>query len=232
MGASFFQELLAETGLLKTQLEQALGELVAAGLISSDSFQGLRLLILPQKTLQRRSKRYRVHDPLASAGRWSILRPAMNHTDDSYAPVEHIAKTLLARYGVVFRKILDKEEGIPSWRELIYIYRRLEARGEIRGGRFVQGFAGEQFALPQAINALRELRKQPKTGELVAISSADPLNLTGVITPGERVGIQSGHRVLFQDGIPIACGSKTTVSFLREFSEAEQHRLKKACLGG
>nr|WP_305907560.1 crosslink repair DNA glycosylase YcaQ family protein [Methylomarinum sp. Ch1-1]MDP4520322.1 helicase-related protein [Methylomarinum sp. Ch1-1] len=230
-GASFFQELQDETGLLKTQLEEALAQLVAAGLITSDSFQGLRTLILPQKILQRRNKRYRLQDPLASAGRWSLLRPARNAETDNYGPIEHIARTLLKRYGVVFRKLLDKEEGLPSWRELLYIYRRLEARGEIRGGRFVQGFAGEQFALPEALGALREVRKLEKGGQLVSISAADPLNLTGIITQGERVGIQSSHRLLFEDGIPIVWGSANKIHYLRSFNEQEQWRYKQALIG-
>ncbi len=230
-GASFFQELLSETGLLKTQLEEALGQLVAGGLITSDSFQGLRTLILPQAILHRRGKRRPLHDPLATAGRWSLLRPAANAAVDSFEPVEHIAQTLLRRYGVVFRKVLEKEQGIPSWRDLLYVYRRLEARGEIRGGRFVQGFAGEQFALPQAVNALREIRKQPKTGELVTISAADPLNLTGIVPAMERIGTQTGHRILFRDGTPIVSGSSSKVTFLREFDETEQWRLRKALFG-
>ncbi|WP_051906335.1 DEAD/DEAH box helicase [Methylomarinum vadi] len=226
-GASFFQELLGETGLLKTQLEEALGQLVAAGLITSDSFQGLRTLILPQKIQQRRNKRFRLQDPLAAAGRWSLLRPAIAQP---YAPIEHIARTLLRRYGVVFRKLLDKEEGLPSWRELLYVYRRLEARGEIRGGRFVQGFAGEQFALPEALSVLREIRKQEKTGQLVSISAADPLNLTGIITQGERAATLSGHRVLFEDGIPVAWGAPNNIQLSRQCDEQAQWRYKQALL--
>lgn len=230
-GASFFQELRDETGLLKTQLEAALGQLVAAGLITSDSFQGLRTLILPQTVLHRRGKRRPLHDPLATAGRWSLLRPLSDTGTDRFEPVQHLAETLLRRYGVVFRKVLEKEQGIPSWRDLLYVYRRLEARGEIRGGRFVQGFAGEQFALPQVINALREIRKQPKSDELVTISAADPLNLTGIVTAMDRIGTQTGHRILYQDGTPIMSGSPSKVTFLREFDEAEQWRLKKALFG-
>ncbi len=229
-GASFFQELASETGLLQTQLESALGQLVAAGLITSDGFQGLRTLILPQKVLQRRNKRYRLQDPLAAAGRWALLRPTRLEADDPYVATEHIARTLLRRYGVIFRKLLDKEEGLPSWRELLYVYRRLEARGEIRGGRFVQGFAGEQFALPEALGILRELRKQEKTGRLLSISAADPLNLTGIVTQGERVGVVSGHRVLFKDGIPIAWGTPDKLHFSRQFDEAEQWQYKQALL--
>lgn len=230
-GASFFQELLAETGLLKSQLEEALAQLVAAGLITSDSFQGLRTLILPQKTLQRRNKRYRLQDPLAAAGRWSLLRPSRDSGNDGVQEaVEHIARVLLRRYGVMFRKLLDNEEGLPSWRELLYVYRRLEARGEIRGGRFVQGFSGEQFALPEALAALREVRKQPKTGRLLSLSTADPLNLTGIIIQGDRIATQSGHRILFEDGIPVAWGSAKNVHFARTLDEQTQWRYGQALI--
>lgn len=230
-GASFFQELMSETGLLKTQLEEALGVLVAAGLVTSDSFQGLRTLVMPQKILHRRSKRYPFHDPLAAAGRWSLLRPLRFKPEDSYQPVEHIARTLLLRYGVIFRKLLDNEENLPTWRELLYIYRRLEARGELRGGRFVQGFAGEQFALPEALSALRDVRKQPKTGELTVINCADPLNLSGIITPGERIPSISGQRMIYRDGVPLAFGQRDKVTYLESMDAEHQWRLQWALMG-
>ncbi|MGR9044977.1 MAG: DEAD/DEAH box helicase [Gammaproteobacteria bacterium] len=229
-GASFFQDLADETALLKSQLQEALGELVAGGLITSDSFQGLRTLIQPQRMQRRRSKRYPAHDPLAAAGRWSLLRPARGAETDSYEAIEHVARVLLRRYGVVFRKLLEKEEGMPSWRELLYAYRRLEARGELRGGRFVQGFAGEQFALPQAVSALREIRKQPKNGTLNAISSVDPLNLTGIITQGERIPAHTNLRLLYRDGVPIAFGSKSKVTFMQQIASEDEWALKNALL--
>lgn len=230
-GASFFQELTSETGLLKTQLEEALGVLVAAGLVTSDSFQGLRTLVVPQKILHRRSKRYPFHDPLAAAGRWSLLRPQRSKPEDSYQPVEHVARTLLLRYGVIFRKLLDNEENLPTWRELLYVYRRLEARGELRGGRFVQGFAGEQFALPEALSALRDVRKHPKTGELTVINCADPLNLSGIITPGERIPSISGQRMIYRDGVPLAFGQRDKVTYLEPMDAEHQWRLQWALMG-
>ncbi|ESS73125.1 putative ATP-dependent helicase Lhr [Methyloglobulus morosus KoM1] len=230
-GASFFQEIVRETGLLKTQLEEALGELAAAGLITSDSFHGLRTLVMPQTILHRRSKRYPSHDPMASAGRWSLLRPPRLKPTDSYEHVEHIARNLLLRYGVVFRKVLEREESIPSWRELIYIYRRLEARGELRGGRFVEGFSGEQFALPEAVNALNAIRKQEKTAELTVLSTADPLNLSGLITPGERIASLSGNRLVYRDGVPVAHGSHRKINFLQTFDAENQRLLQAALLG-
>jgi ATP-dependent Lhr-like helicase len=230
-GASFFSEILRETGLLKAQLEEALGELAASGLITSDSFHGLRTLVTSQKILHRRSKRYPSHDPMAAAGRWSLLRPSRANPTDSYEHVEHIARTLLLRYGVVFLKVLDKEEGIPSWRELLYIYRRLEARGELRGGRFVQGFSGEQFALPEAVNLLKTIRKQDKTAELTVLCAADPLNLTGIITPGERIASLSSQRVVYRDGVPVAYGSGDKVDYFQDFDDDNQRWFKCALMG-
>lgn len=166
---------------------------------------------------------------MAAAGRWSLLRPSQP-TEDSYEATEQLARTLLARYGVVFRKVLEREEGIPSWRELLYVYRRLEARGEIRGGRFVDGFAGEQFALPEAALLLKDIGKQPKTGELTVINSADPLNLTGVITPGERVSSATGQRLVYRDGVPLAHGSFAKTDFHEVMDADRKWRLKWALM--
>jgi ATP-dependent Lhr-like helicase len=229
-GASFFQELAAETGLLKTQLEEALGELAAGGLITSDSFQGLRTLVTPQKILHRRGKRYPIYDPFAAAGRWSLLRPLRKLGSDHYPAVEHIARVLLKRYGVVFRKVLEREENLPSWRELLYVYRRLEARGELRGGRFVQGFAGEQFALPEAVGLLRDLRKPTITPELTVINASDPLNLTGIVTPGDRIPALHSQRLVYKDGAPLAHGSGKNVHYLQTLDAEHQWQLQWALL--
>ncbi|MEJ2592374.1 MAG: DEAD/DEAH box helicase [Candidatus Thiodiazotropha sp.] len=202
-GASFFEELGQQTGLLNAQLEDALGELVAWGLVNSDQFRGLRAMIAPQKSRQRGRRREAWQASLAAGGRWSLIRPPLQEIDPSQR-VEQVARTLLARYGVVFRKLLDRESGLPSWRDLLYCLRRLEARGEIRGGRFVQGFAGEHFALPEAVSLMREVRKSGASEQLIAIGSADPLNLTGIVTPGKRIAVQPGHRILYRDGKPIA----------------------------
>ncbi|MBD3671481.1 MAG: DEAD/DEAH box helicase [Gammaproteobacteria bacterium] len=222
-GASFFDDLLHEARLLRTQLEEALGELVAWGLVTADSFQGLRSLTTPQQVQRRRVSRRLHGQELAAAGRWSLLRPNMPPDDeDPYAHVEHIAKVLLKRYGVVFRKVLEREQGLPSWRELLYIYRRMEARGEIRGGRFIHGFSGEQFALPEAVTALREQRKRPKSGNMLAIGATDPLNLTGLITPGKRIAAQAKHRILFRDGVPVAVSANGRIDFFADTSLEEQ----------
>jgi len=202
-GASFFDELQQQTGLLKTQLENTLGELVAWGLVNSDQFQGLRALITPQKKQQRSRRRPELQTPLAAGGRWSLIRPPLQNKNDAQR-IEQIARTLLSRYGIVFRKLLERESALPSWRDLLYVFRRLEARGEIRGGRFVQGFAGEHFALPEAVSLLREVRKKQHDEQLITISTADPLNLTGIITPGKRIAAQAGHRILYKNGKPVA----------------------------
>jgi len=226
-GASFFDELLAETGLLRTQLEEALGELTAWGLVTCDSFRGLRELILPQR-LQRR--RHAHPERLAAAGRWSLLRPAAAGDTDALNHAEHIARVLLRRYGVVFRRVLERESGLPSWRELLYVYRRLEARGELRGGRFVQGVPGEQYALPAAVSALREIRNRARQGDLVTLSAADPLNLSGIVTPGRRVGPQPGHRLLYRDGVPIAVSAQREITLLEAVDPREEWHIRNALL--
>jgi ATP-dependent Lhr-like helicase len=205
-GASFFHELVAATGLLRTHVERALGELAGAGVVTADSFSGLRALLTPsqkRKSLSggRPSTRRSAYG-VDTAGRWALLNnepPA-----DGEARVEAIARGLLKRYGVVFRSLLTRESRLPTWRELVMVYRRLEARGEIRGGRFVGGFGGEQFALPDAVGRLRAVRKIEKSGELIVVSAADPLNLVGILTPDDRVTAIARNRVLFRDGAAIA----------------------------
>jgi ATP-dependent helicase Lhr and Lhr-like helicase len=188
-GASFFHELTASTSLLPSFVERGLAELAGAGIATADSFAGLRALLAPQE--KRRGL-------VETAGRWSLLKPV--HNDD----VEAIARALLKRYGVVFRSLLERESQLPPWRELVRVYRRLEARGEIRGGRFVAGFGGEQFAAPDAVGRLRAVRKSEKAGELVVLSAADPLNLVGILTPEARVAAIHRSRILLQDGLPVA----------------------------
>ncbi|NOY71972.1 MAG: DEAD/DEAH box helicase [Gammaproteobacteria bacterium] len=230
-GASFVQELTDETGLLSAQLEMALGELVAWGLITSDSFSGLRTLITPQKVLHRRIKRQRAYSPLAQAGRWSLLRsiPSSTH-EHRFTVVEYIAGVLLNRYGIVFRKLLENEVGLPPWRDLLYVYRRMEARGELRGGRFVQGFAGEQFALPHAMNTVRKIRKQALNGKLISISATDPLNLTGSITAGERIASLANNRILYRDGLAIAYNLAGKVNYIESIEADQQWEIKTLLL--
>ena len=220
-GAMFFDELSSEARLLRTELENALQELVAAGLVNADSFAGLRALITPAGRRQARSSRRgrgAFIGGMDDAGRWALLRAAHERADDS---LEHVIKSLLRRYGVIFWRLLQREAAwLPSWRELLRGCHRLEARGEIRGGRFVSGLAGEQFALPEAIPLLREVRKQPRQGSLVAVNANDPLNLVGTLLPigGEFMDTSSvpssvisrsvpaspGNRIVYKDGMPAA----------------------------
>ncbi|MFL5492193.1 MAG: DEAD/DEAH box helicase [Gemmatimonadales bacterium] len=204
-GASFFHELVAQSGLLPTQIEQALAELAGTGLVTSDSFAGLRALITPsskRKPLSGARRRHRTAPHgIETAGRWSLL--GARGSDQAGDRVELAARTLLRRYGVVYKRLLAREPGAPLWRELLMVYRRLEARGEIRGGRFITGMSGEQFALPEAVGQLRSIRRLEGGGQLVGISAADPLNLTGLVTPGDRIPALTSNRVLYRDGVPI-----------------------------
>jgi ATP-dependent Lhr-like helicase len=233
-GASFFEELAEGARLLRTQAEDALAELVASGLVTSDSFGGLRALLVPAERRQRtqgRSRRKPSPFGMESGGRWALARRSQpppppggtgrNGLRPGSEAVEHIARTLLRRYGVVFWRLLEREASwLPPWRELLYVYRRLEARGEIRGGRFVAGFPGEQFALPEAIGALREARRKGDSGALVSLSGADPLNLAGILTPGPRLAGLTRNRVLYRDGIPVALLEGGAVRFLETLEPA------------
>ncbi|MDR5739595.1 MULTISPECIES: DEAD/DEAH box helicase [unclassified Caballeronia] len=207
-GAMFFDELLADTRLLRTELEDALGELVALGLVNADSFAGLRALLAPAAKRNALSRRSRGRagglfiGGMDDAGRWALLRRA--NAAEQGGDIQHVARTLLRRYGVVFWRLLEREaQWLPPWRDLLRVYHRLEARGEIRGGRFVAGLAGEQFALAEAVPLLRDMRRRPKDGVFVALSAVDPLNLVGTLLPGEKVPALAGNRVLYRDGVPV-----------------------------
>jgi len=198
-GASFFADIVRGTGKLKSEVETALWELVAAGLITADSFDNLRALIDPKRRSgQGHGKTSR---PRHTSGRWALL--FVDPPQEKSKQIEAAARMLLNRYGVVFRDLLARESVVPTWRELLIAFRRLEDRGEIRGGRFVTGFTGEQFALPIAVESLRALRNIEPKGETVTVSAADPLNLVGIIVPGERVPAISGHTVSFKDGVAV-----------------------------
>ncbi len=234
-GASFLDELVSGTGLLRTQVEEALGELVALGLVTSDSFGGLRALLVPSS--ERRSggrRRRRGAFAIEDAGRWALVRrqpPAEARSSAEAGNVEHVARTLLRRYGAVFWRLLEREaDFLPPWRDLLRVYRRLESRGEIRGGRFVAGFAGEQFALPEAIGALRDVRRRAASGEWLAVSGADPLNLVGILTPGPKLAALTGNRLLYRDGIPVALLSGGEVRFLTALDPATEWQARKELL--
>jgi ATP-dependent Lhr-like helicase len=198
-GASFFADIVRGTEKLKSEVETALWELVAGGVVTADGFDNLRSLIDPKRRAGQGSGRS--SRPRHSAGRWALL-----YTDpvvERNRAVEATCWMLLKRYGIVFRDVLAREANLPKWRELQMAFRRLEDRGEIRGGRFVDGFLGEQFALPVAVESLRATRKMPPDGETITLSAADPLNLVGILVPGERIPAISGRFVTFRNGIPV-----------------------------
>ena len=283
-GASFFSDIVEGTKLLRSQVEEALGELVANGLVISDSFAGLRALLTPSnrktQAASRRKHRQPVYE-MSSAGRWSLL----NRVGQAFPPVsvatgdlrgnsptaregaqfdaeaaEEIARILLKRYGVVFKRLLEREGIALPWRVLLRIYHRLEARGEIRGGRFVAGISGEQFALPEAVGMLRAIRRArsgsmdfgirspsqmtddfatepssmvglPSTEEsLISVSAADPLNLIGIITPGGRITAFTSNRILYRNGEPVAVLEAGETRFLVELSRAMEWKAKAALM--
>ncbi|MES2356093.1 MAG: DEAD/DEAH box helicase [Pseudomonadota bacterium] len=243
-GASFFDELSDGTKLLRSQLEEALAELVAIGLVNADSFSGLRALLVPsdkRPTAHGRRNRRGSLFGVADAGRWTLIRRKTNDNSNAKAlgnmasseALEHIARTLLKRYGVVFWRMLERESNwLPPWRDLLRVFHRLEARGEIRGGRFVAGASGEQFALPEAIGLLRSVRRKEHTELLVCLCGADPLNLIGSVIPGPKVPALTGSRILFRDGVPMATLVAGDVTFLEELSPTAEWSAKNVLLQG
>jgi len=263
-GASFFDEIAEGASLLPAQAEEALAELVALGLVNSDSFGGLRALLVPsdrrRPTAGGRRRRRIALFGMDAAGRWALVHrralpseatdgigsaerraAASNRAAEAAAraneirrddeAIEHIARTLLRRWGVVFWRLLAREaDWLPPWRDLLMCYRRLEARGEIRGGRFVQGFTGEQYAAPEAIGLLRDIRRKPLSQSIVSLSGADPLNLVGILTPGARLPALSNNRVLYRDGVPVALFAGGEVTFLEELEAKERWDLQNALL--
>jgi ATP-dependent helicase Lhr and Lhr-like helicase len=256
-GALFFAEIVQCTGLLQSRAEQALGELAARGWVTSDSFEGLRaLLVAPEKRAPfgdlERKRRHKVVTSIEYAGRWSVLRrfnpetPAAETVQKLETPkirlltsaatvdtarddaLEIFARVLLRRYGVMFRRLLERESLKVSWFELGRIYRRLEARGEIRGGHFIRGVSGEQFALPEAIGALRAIRKQKADGELILVSAADPLNLIGILTPGPRITAVGANRILLRDGLPVAALEAGQIISLDGASETSEREIEQS----
>jgi ATP-dependent Lhr-like helicase len=279
-GASFFSDIVAGTKLLRTQVEESLGELVANGLVISDSFAGLRALLMPSSRKTQAAAKRKHRQPvygMASAGRWSLLNrgheflPAASESPNARVSgstikegadqetVEEIARILLKRYGVVFKRLLEREGIALPWRLLLRMYHRLEARGEIRGGRFVAGISGEQFALPEAVGMLRAIRRartgvidfgfrSPQSDEpslkvglppgseasttesLISVSAADPLNLVGIITPGGRIAAHTSNRILYSNGNPVAVMEGGETRFLVELSRAMEWKAKSALM--
>lgn len=215
-GALFFVDLVQQTGILKTQVEDALGELINWGLVTSDSYAGLQALITPASKRPRNGARRGRKSAVSlfdNAGRWSLIQQQEDPASLDEEDLTFIALILLNRYGVVFKRILQRETKLPPWRDLLRVYWRMEARGEVRGGRFVEGISGEQFALPEALGALRKTRKIEKSGELVVLSSADPMNLTGIILPGEKIAISAHTHIVFRDGVVVAVQNKNDMKY-------------------
>jgi ATP-dependent Lhr-like helicase len=226
-GAQFFTDLLRLTGLARNSIVAGLRELIAGGLISGDGYAGLRTLVLPAAVRSRVPEhRVSLAQQLSGKARPRPTRPGMSNGDPQGRwslvatgtgpgvreraadarqrdAIEHVALILLERYGVVFRSALQREARfLPPWRELAHALRRLEARGEIRGGRFIAGFGGEQFAWPEAVEQLREARHAGNQEYEIILSAVDPLNLSGIVTPGERVPAVLRNRILYRNGIP------------------------------
>jgi ATP-dependent Lhr-like helicase len=267
-GALFFDEIVDCARLLPTQVEEALAELVATGLVNSDSFGGLRALLVPADRRKsssgagRRRRRIALFG-MADSGRWALVRRPLSSGADTPPErralsgagasadkaaaaaaisvavekrsddeaIENAVRALLRRWGVIFWKLIALEaEWLPPWRDLLMCCRRLEARGEIRGGRFVAGFSGEQYATPEAVGLLRDVRRKPYNGQLVGLCAADPLNLVGVLTPEGRLPALTGNRVLYRDGLPIALYSASEVRFLVPLEPKEQWEAQNAIL--
>jgi ATP-dependent Lhr-like helicase len=226
-GALFFVELVQASGLLRVQVEEALGELVARGLVTADSFTGLRAVLTPQS--RRRGFRgrglRRGGTGFDAAGRWALLPPRLGAraAPDAEA-LEHVAKTLLRRYGVICRRLAAREPLAPSWRELLPFYRTAEARGEIRGGRFNEPFGGEQFALIEAVEELRRLRRVREASDWVVVAAADPASLLGLTDETPRAPVPN-RRLVFLNGAAVAArAGSAAVEWLAELGTADQRR--------
>ncbi len=223
-GPSFLKELVSVSAIEETAVSAAIAELSASGLAASDGFAGVRAVMRAIRQRPSPDRRYE------RAGRWSPVRFSLSDADQQ-AALETQAKALLARYGVIFRRLLAREVNAAPWRALTAVYRRLEARGEIRGGRFVTGMSGEQFALPEAVVRLREVRKTARDGRLLTISAVDPLNLTGVLTTGERVRSLTSSRLVYRDGVALAALEGDYVRPLAEIDSAAAGGLATALAG-
>ncbi len=209
-GASFLADIARSVHRLPNEVEDALWELVASGLVTGDGIAGLRTLLLPEEKRQaRRHLRVlpgRSRRRQMPVGRWALLRTEPEPAADGGKIADGAARRLLRRYGILVRELCARERFVPPWRELLVALRRMEARGEVRGGRFVDGLVGEQFALPEAVDLVRAIRRRRDAGEVVIVSAADPLNLVGIVVPGARVSPYSGQVIAYRDGVPIEVG--------------------------
>jgi ATP-dependent Lhr-like helicase len=227
-GAMFAADLARQTQMLAVQIEEVLGELVTRGLVTADGFGGLRQLVGEHKrrtrsqAKRRRAGLVRRRNTAGGTGRWSLWRPGTATPEPAArdSVTEQWAWQLLRRWGVVFRDLLAKDPGAPSWYDLSQVYRRLEARGEIRGGRFIAGVGGEQFGTGDTVRQLRALRDEASPpGELLTISAADPLNLAGIVTDHARVPSTAANRVAYRDGSPVAALKSGQISWLADVSD-------------
>jgi ATP-dependent Lhr-like helicase len=226
-GALFFVELVQASGRRRVQVEEALGELVARGLVTADSFTGLRAVLTPQSRRRgfRGRSRLRGTSGFDAAGRWALLPPRTQPRAalDGEA-LEHVAKSLLRRYGVICRRLVAREPLAPSWRELLPFYRTAEARGEIRGGRFIEPVGGEQFALVEAVEELRRLRRVREANDWVVVAAADPANLASILDDAPRAPMPN-RRIAFLNGRAVAArAGHATIEWLAELDAAEQRR--------
>ncbi|MDP9064686.1 MAG: ATP-dependent DNA helicase, partial [Pseudomonadota bacterium] len=233
-GASFFDDIAEAAGMLPVEAEQALGELVALGLVNSDGFAGLRALLIPASRRRKPGARLRrgrlAMAAMADSGRWALVK--QGETAPSRGPddsIEHVVRTLLRRWGVIFWKLIAREaDWLPSFRDIVTCCRRLEARGDLRGGRFVAGFSGEQFATADAVGLLREVRRRPESGDLVCVSGADPLNLLGILTPGARLPALRGNRLVYRNGLPLASFAAGDITYLTALDAGGQRDVQQA----
>jgi ATP-dependent Lhr-like helicase len=229
-GALFFQDLKALTGLLPTQLEDALRELAAMGLVSSDTFAAVRSISAgasKARSALRRYGRTQVHRPNSPVGRWSLF-PGPVEAPDHESIIDRWCRQLLSRYGVLFRDLLAREASAPPWRDLVGRLRRLELRGEVRGGRFIRGVVGEQFALESAVGRLRDLRDRGPSDEWALICAADPTNVAGVITPGPRIPATHKNALIVQNGRCVAAKVAGRIEFFTEIAQTSQMVMRKS----
>lgn len=209
---------------MPSEVEEALWQLVAAGLVTADSFAALRSLVSGETKRLERSRRRRKEPRRTREGRWSLLQ---GNQVAAESRIEFWAQQYVRRYGVLCRELLARESSAPPWRDLLRFLRRSEARGEIRGGRFIAGLNGEQFAMPDAIDALRAVRRKGPQGKYVRISACDPLNLVGILTPGPRIVAILGSRIIYRDGIPVAAMENEQTRILSEVESAERSILDR-----
>ncbi|NKB34556.1 MAG: DEAD/DEAH box helicase [Pseudomonadales bacterium] len=251
-GASFFDQIQSRTGLLKTQLEEGLAELVSYGRICSDSYTGLRALLTPanKKPSAHKRRHRKAMFGVEDAGRWSLLDTFQQEITEDVAKkkpsykwevldeeqIERLISIYLQRWGVLVRSLLERESFAPPWRVLLMHLRKLELRGVLRGGRFVAGVGGEQFAFPETVDALRKFKKDKKNNQNQAtkpfycLTASDPLNLLNLTLPNRRLSRLLKNRVLYQGGIPIAILESGEVHYLREIDPQQQWNVKQMLL--